>query len=77
MRPTLLLVALSISPVTAAKDGICVLYADDRSRSFYFSGVSPTGALAPLLLTLPTWDSLLLGLDAGEEAGGGSGGRAS
>lgn len=67
MRSALLFAALSLSPAAAAKDGICILYADDVTRSFYFSGVSPTGALAPLLLTFPKWDSLLLGLDAGED----------
>ena len=44
-----------------------MLYANEDTRSFYFSGVSPAGALAPQLLALPTWDALLVGLDAGED----------
>ena len=52
---------------TASKDGICILYADDNTRSFYFSGVTPTGALHPQLLNLPTWDAVLCGLDSGED----------
>ena len=51
----------------ASKDGICVLYANDDTRTFFFSGVSPSGALSPQLLALPSWDAVLVGLDAGED----------
>ena len=52
----------------AAKDGLCLLYASDATRSFYFSGVTPTtGALNPQLLNFQQWDALLLGLAAGED----------
>ncbi len=50
----------------AAGQGICVLYADDTLRSFFFASVSPNGTLAPLL-SLPAWDAVLVGLDAGED----------
>ena len=59
--------ALLSLPTTASKDGICILYADDNTRSFYFSGVTSTGALHPQLLNLPTWDAVLCGLDSGED----------
>jgi hypothetical protein len=55
----------SLTPQTS--DGICVLYADDNTRSFYFSGVTSSGALHPQLLNLPSWDAVLLGLDSGED----------
>lgn len=61
---TLLLFA---HPAAAASDGICILYSNDDTRSFYFSGVTPAGALHPQLLNLPSWDALLLGLDSGED----------
>lgn len=54
------------SPASAAGDAVCLLYADDTTRSFYFGGVSPSGKLVPLL-TLQAWDSVLVGLDAGED----------
>jgi len=59
-----LLAALALSQSVAAKGGICLLYTD--SRSYYFSGVSPAGDLAPLLLTMP-WGGVFVGLDAGED----------
>lgn len=62
-------VALAVAKANAgtANEGICILYADDTKRSFFFSGVSPTGQLVPQLLNLPTWDALLVGMDAGED----------
>jgi hypothetical protein len=48
-------------------EGICALYANDDTRSFYFSGVTSDGELHPQLLDLPNWDAVLLGLDAGED----------
>lgn len=51
----------------AVKDGMCILYANDATRSFYFSGVTAAGALNPQLLTFSNWDALLLGLAAGED----------
>jgi len=66
MRPSpALLAALALCPSAfAAKDGICLLYTD--SRSYYFSGVSPEGALVPQLLSMP-WGGVFVGLDAGED----------
>jgi hypothetical protein len=64
--PLLSLLSL-LAGVRAAKDGVCLLYADDNTRSFYFSGVTAGGALHPQLLNFASWDSLLLGLAAGED----------
>jgi hypothetical protein len=52
--------------VTSLQDGICVLYANDDTRSFYFSGVTVSGALNPQLLDFSNWDSVRCGLDSGE-----------
>jgi hypothetical protein len=59
--------ALALAVAFAAKDGMCIVYANDDTRSFYFSGVTAAGALHPQLLTFPNWDALLLGLAAGED----------
>jgi hypothetical protein len=59
--------AAAASANSVAGEGICLLYANDADRSFFFSGVSPAGDLVPQLLSLPTWDALLVGLDAGED----------
>jgi hypothetical protein len=56
-----------LPPAFAAKDGFCILYASDTTRSFYFSGVTPAGALHPQLLNLPDWDAVRCGLDSGED----------
>ena len=61
------LALLFLLPTAASKDGICILYADDNTKSFYFSGVTPAGALHPQLLNLPTWDAVRCGLDSGED----------
>ena len=61
------LALLSLPFAAAGKDGICILYANDVTRSFYFSGVTPTGALHPQLLDLPNWDAVRCGLDSGED----------
>ena len=63
----LLSCSLLASHACAAKDGTCLLYASDATRSFYFSGVTAAGALHPQLLDFADWDALLLGLDAGED----------
>ena len=59
--------AILLTAVAAVSDGICVLYANDATRSFYFSGVTAAGELHPQLLDLPSWDAVLCGLDAGED----------
>jgi hypothetical protein len=59
--------ALLFSSAVAAKDGVCVIYADDTQRSFFFSGVTAGGALHPQLLSFQAWDALLVGLAAGED----------
>jgi len=63
----LLVIASRAATAAAAADGICVLYASDSTRSFYFSGVTAAGALHPQLLDLPNWDAVLCGLDSGED----------
>ena len=60
-------VLLSSPASASAADGICVLYANDVTRSFYFSGVTAAGALHPQLLDLAGWDAVRCGLDAGED----------
>lgn len=62
-----LLTALALAVALAAKDGMCIVYANDDTRSFYFSGVTAAGALHPQLLEFKNWDALLLGLAAGED----------
>ena len=59
--------AAATAAAAAAADGICVLYASDNTRSFYFSGVTAAGALHPQLLDLADWDAVRCGLDAGED----------
>jgi hypothetical protein len=62
-------VGLFLSPVIAAagSDGVCILYSQDTTRSYLFSGVTAKGALNPQLLNFPNWDGVLLGLDSGED----------
>ena len=67
MSLPLLSLLSALAGAHAAKDSICLLYASDATRSFYFSGVTPSGALNPQLLNFPQWDALLLGLAAGED----------
>ena len=64
---SLLCLLCLLAGARAAKDGLCLIYASDATRSFYFSGVTPSGALNPQLLAFPQWDALLVGLAAGED----------
>jgi hypothetical protein len=63
----LLLLLLALASPGLARDGICMLYADDTRREFFFSGVTAGGALHPQLLDFASWDALLVGLAAGED----------
>lgn len=58
---------LFLSFTAAVKDGICILYASDVTRSFYFSGVTPAGGMHPQLLDFANWDALRAGLDSGAD----------